>query len=203
MRSVDSHSLISHAVEFLETVPRHVWDRRSLPVPIEDIADSHLGLLIRDVEDMSAAPGVRALRQGARISGLLLPGEREIWVNAAEGRAVPRRRRYTIAHEIAHWVLHRDAADAVRCRAEEVELDRLGQPRDRPERDIEWEANTFGGALLIPPPLLRDLWDGSRAGLDRVADAFAVSRSALEGGTRARVYYHHDWSRASQHYRWP
>ena len=37
--------LLTMAVEFLAMVPSHVWDHRSLPVPIEDIAD--LGRLRR------------------------------------------------------------------------------------------------------------------------------------------------------------
>jgi hypothetical protein len=45
------------AEEFLALVPAYVWDGMSLPVPVEDIADSHAGLLIRDVEDLSLAPG--------------------------------------------------------------------------------------------------------------------------------------------------
>ena len=32
----------------LEGVPSYMWDGQSLPVPVEDIADSYVGLLIRD-----------------------------------------------------------------------------------------------------------------------------------------------------------
>ena len=58
-------------------------------MPVEDIADSGFGLLVRDVEDMGAAPGAPALLDGQSLSGLLLPARGEIWVNArrrASGR---------------------------------------------------------------------------------------------------------------------
>ena len=38
------------AEELLAEVPDWIWDGETLPVPVEDIADSHFGLLVRDVE---------------------------------------------------------------------------------------------------------------------------------------------------------
>jgi hypothetical protein len=58
-------------------IPRWIWDGSTLPVPIEHIADSHFGLLVRDVEDLRSAPGVPDLPDSQRLSGLLLPGRRE------------------------------------------------------------------------------------------------------------------------------
>ena len=60
--------LLTMAVEFLAMVPSHVWDHRSLPVPIEDIADSHLSLLVRDVDDVSARLPVLIRATSARRS---------------------------------------------------------------------------------------------------------------------------------------
>ena len=80
------------AEEFLAGVPGYVWDGQSLPVPIEEIADSHVGLLVRDIEDLTSAPGAPPLENGQSLSGLLLPTRGEIWVNAGEGREWPPRR---------------------------------------------------------------------------------------------------------------
>ena len=95
------------AERFLADVPSYIWDGVPLPVPIEDIADSHVGLLVRDVEDLSTAPGAPPLGAGQALSGLLLPARGEIWVNAQEAKEWPPRRRFTIAHELGHWQLHR------------------------------------------------------------------------------------------------
>ena len=105
------------AARILSAVPEWLWDGETLPVPIEDIADSVYGLLIRDVEDMSAAPGAPPLAPGQSLSGLLLGARGEIWVNAEEARTWPTRRRFTIGHELGHWELHRDLQRTLFCRA--------------------------------------------------------------------------------------
>ncbi len=74
--------VISEAERVLDAAPGYVWDGERLPVPVEDIADSVFGLLVRDVKDMATAPGAPVLREGQALSGLLLPGRGEIWVNA-------------------------------------------------------------------------------------------------------------------------
>src|SRR5829696_8048800 len=124
----------------LERVPDWLWNGERLPVPVEDIADTCFGLLVRDVEDLSRAPGAPPL-DGGQLSGLLLAGPGEIWVNAGEGRSWPPRRRFTIGHELGHWELHRPGArGAVFCRHATV---------------AEEEANVFAAALLMPAHLIR------------------------------------------------
>ena len=91
----------------LAPLPTYVWDGDTLPVPVEDIADTQFGLLVRDVEDMASAPGAPLVEHHA-LSGLLLPARGEIWVNAHEAKQWPPRRRFTIGHELGHWVMHRD-----------------------------------------------------------------------------------------------
>src|SRR5215210_5649810 len=59
-----------------------------LPVPVEAIAEDLLGLQVGEREDLA-------------VSGMLLPSQRLIWLNANE---VTARRRFTLAHELGHWV---------------------------------------------------------------------------------------------------
>ncbi len=117
------------AARVLSAVPEWLWDGETLPVPVEDIADSVYGLLVRDVEDMGAAPGAPPLAPGQSLSGLLLAARGEIWVNAEEARTWPPRRRFTIGHELGHWVMHRDRQRTLFCRATTVDED---QPQRRP-----------------------------------------------------------------------
>jgi uncharacterized protein DUF955 len=105
------------AEQVLARVPAWLWDGERLPVPVEDIADSVYGLLVRDVETMDAAPGAPALSPDQSLSGLLLPTRGEIWVNAEEARLWPPRRRFTIGHELGHWELHRDGQQSLFCRS--------------------------------------------------------------------------------------
>ena len=52
--------------------------------------------------------------------------------------------RFTIAHELGHWMLHKD-------RTEHSVLPRFKEPYDSP---VEHEANTFAENLLMPDRLL-------------------------------------------------
>ena len=129
------------AEHVLAALPSYVWDGDTLPVPVEDIADTQFGLLVRDVEDMASAPGAPLVEHHA-LSGLLLPARGEIWVNAHEAKQWPPRRRFTIGHELGHWVMHRATGQqALFCRVNEAEAK---------ARDIEEEASAFAAALLMP-----------------------------------------------------
>jgi IrrE N-terminal-like domain len=147
-------ALEERAQRVLASVPDWIWNGDTLPVPVEHIADSCFGLYVREVDDLSAAPGVPSLRSGQTLSGLLLPGAGEIWVNAAEARDWPARRRFTIGHELGHWCLHRTGG-AVWCRSSTVDPaddgDRAPRRAYPPE---ESEANEFAAALLMPARLV-------------------------------------------------
>jgi hypothetical protein len=165
------------ADEFLTGIPSYVWDGETLPVPIEDIADTCAGLLVRDVEDLAAAPGAPRLEHGQALSGLLLPTLGEIWVNAEEARQWPPRRRFTIAHELGHWRLHRGADErAVFCRSGSVAPDAQTPEQIPPAED---EANVFAAAMLMPARLVQEQY--ARCGRDffRLCDKFGASGAAM------------------------
>ncbi len=165
------------AAEFLSRIPSYVWDGATLPVPIEEIADTHVGLLVRDVEDLGAAPGAPELGHGQALSGLLLPAVGEIWVNAEEARQWPARRRFTIAHELGHWRLHRDAEHGVFCRSGSIDPE---PPQTRsPLPPAEDEANVFAAAVLMPARLVQEQYIRSERDFFRLCDTFGASGAAM------------------------
>jgi hypothetical protein len=172
----------------LAKVPDWLWDGLAPPVPVEAIADSHYGLLVEERPDL---PPTKS--GAAPLSGVLLPHLKEIWVDAAEALRSPGRRRFTIAHELGHWVLHCGTGAAtsgagVFCRNTEVReeagagapgsgpliVDDAGYP---PE---EVDANQFAAALLMP----RDVVVAEHARLggreDLLCRALGVSLVALQ-----------------------
>jgi hypothetical protein len=166
------------AEAFLAGVPTYVWDGEKLPVPVEDIVDTHIGLLVRDVDDLGRAPGAPELDQGQTLSGLLLPALGEIWVNADEARQWPARRRFTIAHELGHWRLHRGADEhAVFCRSTTIASDDTDARARIPA--VEDEANVFAAAVLMPARLIQEQY--IRCGRDffRLCDTFGASGAAM------------------------
>ena len=165
------------ATQFLATVPAYIWDGKRLPVPIEDIADSHAGLLVRDVDDLSLAPGAPPLADGQGLSGLLLPDRGEIWVNASEARQWTTRRRFTIGHELGHWCLHRGGEAGVYCRASVIDPN-LTEP-ESPLPEVEREANAFAAALLMPAPLLQEQYFACEGDFEKLCRKFASSGAAM------------------------
>lgn len=167
------------ALAVLERVPSWMWDGESLPVPVEEIVDSSYGLLVRDVEDLCVAPGCPELEPGQTLSGLLLADRGEIWVNAEEARQWPPRRRFTIGHELGHWVLHRGGEHSLFCRSSAVQPDEQVEEADSEEiPDIEEEASVFAAALLMPAELLRREYERDRD-FHRLCELFNCSGAAM------------------------
>jgi IrrE N-terminal-like domain len=167
--------VVAAAETVLAAVPSYVWDGEHVPVPIEDIVDTCFGLFVRDVEDMSAAPGAPPLAPGQSLSGLLLPARGEIWVNADEARRWPPRRRFTIGHELGHWVMHRAGQQSLFCRRTTVdESGAAAAP------DIEEEASAFAAELLMPRWLFVREHARHGGNVEALCAAFNSSRVATE-----------------------
>jgi len=89
------------------------------------------------------------------------------------------RRRFSVAHEIAHFVLHRDKSDfAFRSETRHrtnKDLDPFVY-LDQCDKHLEAEANKFASALLMPPNLFRPANIRLEGDVDRLAKLFGVSR---------------------------
>ena len=122
-------------------------------MPVESIAEDLLGFAVE----------ARKLP----VSGMLLPAERRILVNADEPQT---RQRFTIAHELGHWVCQCVGAESpqpVYCRAEEVGVD--------PEaRALEREANIFAANLVMPEEAVRAASGENRFGVSDEALAWRL-----------------------------
>lgn len=146
------------------------------PVPVEEIAESYLLLNITERDDLRTVSG--APKDGGRLSGLLTAADQTIWVDAREARRSPERRRFTIAHEVGHWVLHArqgDVEDFQRfCRPIDLKAE-----EDR-GREVEREANRFAAELLMPEEILNARAEACGFNLPLLASEFEVSVPALE-----------------------
>ena len=122
-------------------------------MPVESIAEDLLGLAVGEREDLE-------------VSGMLLPAERQIWLNASES---PARQRFTLAHELGHWVCqHLEGRSVpVFCRAAEVGV---GEGRL-----LEREANVFAAELLMPED---EVCAGAEEGDATLAERLGVSLEA-------------------------
>ena len=159
-----------------------------VPVPLDDLL-VHLRLRL-DLDDLGARFGV------PDALGAILIDNRQIYVDESldpdERPAMIGRYRFTLAHEIGHWCLHR-GRDEVRLAMGDL----FGAPAapsiicrtsERRER-VEIQADAFAGCLLMPRDLLIPAWR-RRAGrgrrddvveptVRRLAEEFEVSPAAM------------------------
>jgi hypothetical protein len=148
------------------------------PVPVERIAESHLGLLIEEIDDVRSLPNAPT-DQGA-LSGMLDAEARTIWLDRAEARRSRGRRRFTIAHECGHWVLHFDGHDLSACREQDVGAG-AGAPTGSANTlaQREAEANAFAQSLLMPELLVHHHAEKTGCNLAALAERFDVSVPAI------------------------
>jgi Zn-dependent peptidase ImmA (M78 family) len=134
-----------------------------IPVPVESIAEDLLGLRIERSAEIDC-------------SGMLVPAERRIVLNAAEAprdERPLRRFRFTVAHELGHWVCHvlgRPDPEPTYCRAVDISQDA--------DRSLEREANVFAAELLMPERALRAVW-ADLGDVETCARRFDVSPTAM------------------------
>ena len=135
-----------------------------------------LGALARDI-------GISQVKVGAMktgVSGQICRegGEYVIRINRNESRE---RQRFTLAHEISHFLLHRHIIDSLPEGITDNVLYRSGAP----ER-IEYEANRLAADLVMPPDLVSKKIGAefknvvTDATIEALAESFEVSKAAME-----------------------
>lgn len=131
------------------------------PVDVKQIAAT-LGLQIFELDNMPPGASGKLYPDPSSQSGF------SIGVNKADSFT---RKRFTIAHEIAHFLLHRN----------EVSYGVLDDTLYRSEHlsgEQETEANKFAADILMPLPLLRSMAQRLR-NVEELAKLFGVSVQAM------------------------
>ena len=137
--------------QMLPSTPYGAGVRESKP-PVEIIGDAFEGMLARD------------------------PDDHAVWGIAYNGKARGERQRFTIAHELGHFILHRSQKQSFNCDSQSVHTGIDGL------RQIEREADEFASNLLMPGDLLREWISNQRIDLhvlSAIAKRFQVSFEAL------------------------
>lgn len=139
-----------------------VWDLYGFQGPqdlvLEDLAWA-MGVLVMDGPLDGA--DARLLRKGAR--GL---------IRVKDTLPERGRRRFAIAHELGHWLLHKNVSQVLAC----TSLDMVAQYQGS---EPEIEANYFAAALLMPESLFGPRVRGHRPSAERVKSLAAAFDTSL------------------------
>lgn len=113
------------------------------------------------------------------ISGLIRREKDGSWSVAYNASHAEVRQRFTVAHEIGHFIFHREllangVSDTLAYRADDVAL-----PNHNIKREHEWQANNFAANLLIPDHWLRAARTAGFTEVSDLAKRFQVSETAM------------------------
>lgn len=94
------------------------------------------------------------------------------WIMIINSKHNPKRQRFTMAHELGHYMLHRgkntEFVDATFFRSNDMD-------------SIEYNANEFASRLLMPEDTLRKLIDEEKIkNIGELASSFNVSSAAMK-----------------------
>lgn len=111
------------------------------PVNVEAVAKSyHIGVNRRAADD--------------KLSGFILRDPNKSAIIGVNSNHHPNRQRFTIAHEIGHYLLHKGDIIHVDSEKRAFEINFRGVEASKGVDDQEKEANLFAAELLMPKSLL-------------------------------------------------
>lgn len=107
-------------------------------------------------------------------------GQFKVVVNSTEGK---QRRRFTAAHELAHYLMHRDllcAGNRMNRHTDRLFGEGAKHNREQPfSHKHEVQANRLAAQIIMPAGRIINLWaEGHR--LDALAERFDVSKAAMQ-----------------------
>lgn len=182
-RKTHPRSEKQHAVVASQIIAQH--ERRTgkavkLPVPIDMIVEGTFGLTVL-WDEIPEEPG-------GMILGMLLPADRQIVMNASHEalfESVIGPERFTLAHELGHWVYDAENPDQLSFDLTEGSSQKFCRDKGDPSlsRDAqlrEVNANKLAAHLLMPEHLLCEAdIDGVVSDIKRAARSWGVSVRAL------------------------
>jgi Zn-dependent peptidase ImmA (M78 family) len=154
----------------LKMIDKH---RGRIPVPVfEIITDIGLLLEIRPLED--------------HVSGWIELTDQNTYKIVVNSTHAPTRQRFTAAHELGHFLYHRDllGAGTGDTRAYRTEASPLPNAKIRPRH--ERQANSFAANLLMPLETIQQLIAAGVQDVATMAERLGVSEEAMKirlGGT--------------------
>ena len=118
----------------------------SPPIPVEELVEHYLGITL-EYDDLETRLGIPDVLGATWVEKKLMVIHEPL-LEGAEGRLV-----FTCAHEVGHWIMHRELAqkefkrtgnEAIVCRDGSVKL------------RGEWQADYFASCLLMPEEAVQE-----------------------------------------------
>jgi len=117
-----------------------------IPIPIDDIVEKRLKI------DIIPIPNLQRVHQ---IEGFISSDLREISVDQFIMEKIPNRYRFTLAHEIGHFCLHKDIFQSAKLRLTSEWKEFVNLLPEKDHSRFEYQAYAFAGFVLVPTEKLQ------------------------------------------------
>ena len=155
-----------------EIVRRAHLGNTSSTTELVELARSHdIVVTPLDIEALIKVLGIRLIKEpmeGDNSGSLSFNDDR--WVITVNSLHHPTRQRFTMAHELGHYILHRNDQSEFN----DTVLFRNGEVNPQ-----EYEANYFAGDLLMPEDRFREFLNQQSTSVDDLAEYFNTSPLAV------------------------
>lgn len=128
----------------------------TIPVPVEEIIEFQFKL------DIVPTPG---LHEGFDIDAFITNDLTSIYVDKFVYKSRPGRYRFSLAHELAHVLLHENIYKHLRFRTVDEWKETMGNFAEKEYNSLEWQAYAFAGLILVPPSALAEHFQSAVAKL--------------------------------------
>lgn len=164
----------------------------SLYIPIEEIIEFALNI------DIIPVPGLLKATDkiGLNVDAFYSPKHRSITVDEFVFEKRKHRYRFSLAHEIAHKILHDDVYDVGTFTSVDEYLSFINElPSDVGKR-AQWQANEFAGRILMPTRLLKEEFEKAIAETEKETE-FSLEKEPKIVAESAIEYFLRDLFRVS------
>ncbi|MBL7204033.1 MAG: ImmA/IrrE family metallo-endopeptidase [Desulfobacteraceae bacterium] len=179
---ISKERIASRAMNLMEDFQVIAGYRVRPPIPVEDIIERSLGLRLL-YEDLEKVLGSNDVLGATYVVSRVICINERLFEHSSEGRLV-----FTCAHEVGHWVLHRQYVDVQGRRNSKGEAI-VCRLRDAKE-PIEWQVDYFAACLLMPEKEIREAFQKVCG-----PEPFVINnvRSAVEKGSRCAEPFVEQW----------
>lgn len=149
----------------------------SIPIPIEDIIDLKMKI------DIIPLPGLKDFSEKAGLDedAFVSSDFKSITVDDYISYNVENRFRFTLAHEIAHVMLHGYLYAGFTFNSIDQWKDCIKEMDIEKRRIVEWQADEFAGLILVPRKILKENFQKSlQDAEDRVGDKFKDNKNFIQ-----------------------
>lgn len=142
-----SYLTYRHVGEYVADFLKKYHSSLQLPIPIEWIIESDLGLHIHSLPNLYRIFGQ---------NGFLGRERKVIYIDEYQYDNFVEKLRFTLAHEVGHFIMHESLYEGLSFNSQQEYIEWL---HSRPRNELGWfetQANWFAGQLLVPTEPLKE-----------------------------------------------